>query len=75
MKIVRVRPEVGFGNKIQQYKARYVPYLCTYDFYGPMRNASDAGKSITWPCEMASGRLNQRTIGSFMYMSFQGPVH
>jgi hypothetical protein len=101
-------------------------YLRTYNLYGPVHNAFDAGKSITWasgrglgpgnrdfsgPCEMASschgsanrgpkksrfqgptpshlpkkwicphqnhyvhGRINERSIGNFMNISFQGQV-
>jgi hypothetical protein len=36
-----------------------ISYLWTYDLYGPVRNASDAGKYITWASGRGFGPGNQ----------------
>jgi hypothetical protein len=40
---------------VERKREYYVSYLWTYDLYGPVRNAFDAGKSIT----RASGRRRE----------------
>ncbi len=57
---------IPLSNSLKSPEGCTCNYIWTFDWYGPVRNAFDAGKSITWASGRGLGRGNLDFFGPQM---------